>query len=66
METREETFRNMALKYKKEYDNTAKWKIFKRLDLKKSWNAAIKCVIRERWADEGQISIFRNDFFVKR
>lgn len=61
METREETFLNMALEYKKEYENTAWWKFCKRSELKKNWYVARYCAVRERWADEGQICINREE-----
>jgi hypothetical protein len=43
---REETFLNMAVKYKKEYEGTAWWKFSKRIELKKSWRSALECMVR--------------------
>jgi hypothetical protein len=46
MTDREETFLNMAIKYKKEYENTPWWRFAKRADLKKSWYSAVECMVK--------------------
>jgi len=46
MEDRLDTFLNMALKYKKEYEETLWWKFTKRADLKKNWYSARECMVR--------------------
>lgn len=44
--SREDAFLDMAMKYKKEYEQTSWWKFSKRLELKKDWHASRECAMR--------------------
>ena len=46
MDKREEIFLNMALDYKRQYNDCAWWKFKKRIELRKSWQSALELMIR--------------------
>tara|TARA_R110000772_G_C13117285_1_gene421422 strand:- start:92 stop:241 length:150 start_codon:yes stop_codon:yes gene_type:complete len=46
MDKREETFLNMALDYKRQYNECAWWKFKKRNELYKSWQSALELMMR--------------------
>lgn len=45
-ETIEEHFLNMALDFKKQYENTVWWKFKKRKELKRNWYVARECMVK--------------------
>ncbi len=45
-ETAFETFYKMAIKYKKEYEETPWWMFIKKSEAKKNWYSARECMVK--------------------